>query len=903
MKRLVIFIHGLGGSAAGTWKQFPALIAADAALAGQYDVATFEYDTGGFGAKPPLAKVAAILKTEIDNRHGAYSDIALIAHSQGGLVARYYIAERINSGQPLRAKRLLTFATPHQGAGLATWLSKIPFASPQAFDLDPNSDFLQALGVAWGQAKPDLKGVLTRYVVAAEDAIVGQVSAMGIWSPGYEVIGGDGHRSAVKPANAEQLSFLIARKFLLEEGLQPGGVEADYRAPLLRFRHVEAQERTRFIYSARALPFLGREKEKSQLADFLDEPQEPFRWMVMLGSGGVGKSRLALELCLAIRNDWHAGFLPQDGEEPDWGKWQPLMPTLIVIDYAARDTARNSKLLQALAGRGPADGTQSLAAPVRVLLLERVGGDEWLGKLRGFGTSEARVAATAAPLLELETIDDLWPIFEYILGQNNQPLPDKAETLAALGAIDSERRPLFAYFAADAIAQGDDIRQFDKEQLLSQVIKRSREGYWKPAGADAKDERLLAVASMAGSVKVDALEGLAEKLLPEWDVDRHPAIFLAMTGRESGEIIAALEPDIVGEHFVLACLAQNNLNDANRARLCDLAWGFDPRGMAQFMVRVVHDFRSHDPAAVRAFLGIMRGVAAQRDDADLWESWAGASAASIGGDLPTLLRNSVLSRPAKDPSGPSAQPAFFHENPLVSRDRATAEAVLDNLRAEATARQEPALLHHWSYAAFALMDDLASRDPVAALTLLNDILTTTRGLDDGDPLSLFDAYVRNIVNAAMAPWTDKMSRAMEAHGDAAIRQQWTEAAATLVSGQGLRTRHASLALTKALHELAEQHDESPLWQCWALASANLIVALGSHDPETSQRLVSEMLKAVNDHPAEPGGWQTAIVGLLFQVGFGLTQELAKNDPAAAKAFCAEVLGYPDDLLQMMKFGE
>jgi hypothetical protein len=225
------------------------------------------------------------------------------------------------------------------------------------------------------------------------------------------------------------------------------------------------------------------------------------------------------------------------------------------------------------------------------------------------------------------------------------------------------------------------------------------------------------------------------------------------------------------------------------------------------------------------------------------------------------------------------------------------------MRAVAAARNEAPLWHAWSYAAFALMDDLAPRDPVAALTLLNDILSTSRDLDDGDPLSIFDAYMRNIVNAAVPSWIDKMSHAMEARGDAAIQQQWAKAAATLVTGQGLRTKYASLALTKTLHDIAEKHDESSLWQCWALACSNLIIALGSRDPEASRHLVSGMLKAVNDHPAEAGGWQTMIVGLLFQVGFGLTQELAKNDPAAAKAFCAEVLGYPDELLQMMRFGD
>ena len=72
-------------------------------------------------------------------------------------MARYYVAERINSVQPL---------PPHHGPGFATWLKWVLFASQQTEDLDPNSEFMRALAVAWGQAKADGR-VLTKYVVAA----------------------------------------------------------------------------------------------------------------------------------------------------------------------------------------------------------------------------------------------------------------------------------------------------------------------------------------------------------------------------------------------------------------------------------------------------------------------------------------------------------------------------------------------------------------------------------------------------------------------------------------------------------------------------------------------------------------------------------------------------------------
>src|SRR5262249_16279949 len=218
------------------------------------------------------------LKTEIENRFSAsiHSDIALIAHSQGGLVARSYIAERINSAQPLRVSRLLTFATPHQGSAFATVLKWVPFASQQTKDLDPNSEFMRDLAIAWGQAKA-ARRVLTKYVVAANDAIVGQVSAMGTWSPAYEVLSDVGHRSIVKPETVDMTAFLVAKKFLLLPALEPGGVEADYTVPLLSRPSLPSNDRTRFIFSARVLPLIGRDGEMKTLAEFLDSAEQPFR--------------------------------------------------------------------------------------------------------------------------------------------------------------------------------------------------------------------------------------------------------------------------------------------------------------------------------------------------------------------------------------------------------------------------------------------------------------------------------------------------------------------------------------------------------------------------------------------------------------------------------------------------
>jgi Palmitoyl protein thioesterase len=895
MKKLVLFIHGLGGTADGTWQKFPELIRGDAELAKRYDVRTFKYRSGFLGPKPSLAKCAVSLKTEIESRYlsSDYSDIALIAHSQGGLVARRYIADWLISGQPLRVSRLLTFATPHQGSGYASLLKQMPFTSQQVEELDPNSGFLQALGVAWGQSKADRR-VLTRYVVAADDAIVGQVSAMGSWSPDYEVVNGVGHRAIVKPGLADDTSFLIAKRFLLEDGLQPGGVEADYHAPLLRLNYVDSVESARFTYSARVLPFIGRDAESKVLVDFLGGLEQPFRWMVMHGSGGVGKSRIALELCLHARSEWwHAGFLPEGGLEPDWGRWWPLLPTLIVIDYVARDPKRTGRLLQALAGRGAADGTLRLAAPVRVLIIARtierkegakseIVGDvgrraqtsnesvgavdrraqtnvDWLDEIVGYGTTKKQVdAAHASANLELATISDPWPVFEFILNRAKKPLPDKRKILGALSEIDRERRPLFAYFMADAIAAGRDVRDFDAERLLDDVIDRDRKAFWKPAGATAKEERLLALATMTGGLPVSALENVTEKLLPSWDVDRHPATFLAMTGRESGDEIAPLEPDIVGEHFTLACLAESKLSDEDRARFCGLAWRLNPHGTAQFMLLAHRDLPAHpmlswvrkSPPPESFLLDGMRGAAA-RDEATLWNEWAKAGA--------NLIYD------------------------LGSGDAVAARALVDDMRGVAVARDEATLWNEWARAAANLASARASRHTVGVdkeeRALLDDIRSVAAARDEA---TLWKEWARGGAN--IMPYSDIMlavaARALlddirsvgAARDEAALWEMWARATANLISTTALQIfdKDAGRALLADLRGVAAARDEATLWNEWARAAANSILGLTSGDRVGDRALLDDIrsVAAARDEAPLWNLWAWAASRLTYTLGSG-----------------------------------
>jgi hypothetical protein len=91
---------------------------------------------------------------------------------------------------------------------------------------------------------------------------------------------------------------------------------------------------SRLKFGAQRVPFLGREAELARVRAFLDAP-DAFSWWLLTGSGGQGKSRLALELCLHAGTAWRAGFLPKDSRFDRWDSWQPEAATLIVVDYVA----------------------------------------------------------------------------------------------------------------------------------------------------------------------------------------------------------------------------------------------------------------------------------------------------------------------------------------------------------------------------------------------------------------------------------------------------------------------------------------------------------------------------------------------------------------------------------------
>lgn len=149
------------------------------------------------------------------------------------------------------------------------------------------------------------------------------------------------------------------------------------RLALDRKRAIETDKSSfvQLTFRQRSTRVVGRERELAQLRDFLESDAD-FAWWQIAGEGGQGKSRLALHLVDELDAAWDAGFIDaEELENFDWKREPFEVPTLCIVDYAAapQKAANVVKAITALAGRADGSANPQLDAPVRLLVLERVG--------------------------------------------------------------------------------------------------------------------------------------------------------------------------------------------------------------------------------------------------------------------------------------------------------------------------------------------------------------------------------------------------------------------------------------------------------------------------------------------------------------------------------------------------
>lgn len=157
-KKLLIFIHGVTGSAKKTWGEWPNEAYDDDHFK-SFDIYLVNYGTTWFTSAPNIHEVASyeLMRLQDQQAFQKYEDIHFVTHSMGGLVAKSMIlrfeAEARDPRDVDRIKSLTLLGTPSQGAELVKWWN--PFTwNRQASDLQPAhmNSFLQQLEDQWVQS-------------------------------------------------------------------------------------------------------------------------------------------------------------------------------------------------------------------------------------------------------------------------------------------------------------------------------------------------------------------------------------------------------------------------------------------------------------------------------------------------------------------------------------------------------------------------------------------------------------------------------------------------------------------------------------------------------------------------------------------------------------------------------
>lgn len=351
-----------------------------------------------------------------------------------------------------------------------------------------------------------------------------------------------------------------------------------------------------------------------------------FRWMLVTGDGGMGKTHMALEFTRRLRAEgWDAGFLsPKQLLRFDPEHWRPRFDTLMVVDYPALSPTAVRDLL-----RGLLEIHTDFDFRVHVLLLERDAEGAWTKLafptdstqllLEEHGASDKPLAEFPLPSVAPEMIAAM--MAERITSLGGAP-PKSQDLINAVASVDALQRPLFALATAEFLVEVTKANP-TREQVLGYILEREESTRWHPSSNDdnvyreaCKRMLMLATITLSGqSTGITILSQKSEVVgrlfdeevynslpsrlkasLPEWPASGRPGDDDLLREMGAGlEHLPALEPDILGEYFVFHVL--RNQSPAKRQLLIDAAFEIGEHATSVFILRVLRDF----PDAVREF--------------------------------------------------------------------------------------------------------------------------------------------------------------------------------------------------------------------------------------------------------------------------------------------------------------
>ncbi len=326
------------------------------------------------------------------------------------------------------------------------------------------------------------------------------------------------------------------------------------------------------------VPFHRRRDELEELREWC-EHERPVSVRLLTGAGGMGKTRLALQICQEERDGgWRSGFVKREADARPEAAARSLIsdggPTLVVIDYA--ETRRD--LLVPLF-RKLLDAEES--GPFRIILLSRRREDWWkhlkaapgrVGELISGSATSHRALGPLATKTE-HRIESYRTAAESFAAKLEKDIPSSLPE-----DIDAEYFKPVLMLHMTALGAVEGVHLKSEDGILNWVLDRERKFWQNQAAARSLDENLVdgigrAMATFTmggGSVNENTAIDLLGRLKDFSGVPRPTLRSVARLLHDTypGESwIDPVQPDILGEHLI-----ERELEDG-RQEIFELVFG------------------------------------------------------------------------------------------------------------------------------------------------------------------------------------------------------------------------------------------------------------------------------------------------------------------------------------------
>lgn len=288
MAKKIILVHGLGGTADGTWGKFPNFLESDKDL--DFDIVSCGYESPSlwkvWKRAPSILNIANGVLTDIKSRCDIENDeIILAGHSLGGIIVKKVLLLLENRRISHKIVKVCFFDVPHDGSGYANAGKHVAFRNRHLKSLTRDSSELDDLNEQWVNSGLN-NSLEILSIISANDDIVSSSSSKSIFREHQvETINDVNHRTIVKPKNASSLSYIVFKSFILKKI-----TVAKYKNP--SSRDLEDWKSIERNHSYHYASDKKRAKDLESLVAALGLGSAVIR---ITGASGLGKTRLILE--------------------------------------------------------------------------------------------------------------------------------------------------------------------------------------------------------------------------------------------------------------------------------------------------------------------------------------------------------------------------------------------------------------------------------------------------------------------------------------------------------------------------------------------------------------------------------------------------------------------------------